>query len=396
VIPARTPRTRALQRALAAAVLILLLLASAQTVRLAWADMLSRSPALEDRERAAALYPSADHYLRLAEKREATTGDSFPDVARAAALEPENPDVLQRLGMRAELAGDLATAERSLLRAASFSTLYQPRYLLAQFYFRHPRGEAFDTWFAGALKVSYGYVGPLLALAGRLRPDPAWLVELGLRQRPAIAREFLLYLRENGQAAASARLALSIARRARPADLPVLFPWMDELLEAGNAAPALEVWNALAAAGRVQGGALDPARPRLIALAPPPSSGRGFAWSFVTTSEVRVAPAGGELHLTLSGNQPEFQVLAWQNVPVLPGALCRLEFDAQTMDGGPSTGISGMISSRSGRREWEELPAGRPAPGALVRANLIHRRPLGSARISGTVSIRNLRLECAP
>jgi len=97
------------------------------TARLAWADHLSQSQDLTARLKAVRLFPSATLYERLAEKREELGGDPLPDLEQAAALEPENARWRLRLGLRAELSGDLGLAERSYRQAARLSRLYQPR-----------------------------------------------------------------------------------------------------------------------------------------------------------------------------------------------------------------------------------------------------------------------------
>src|ERR1035438_154016 len=110
-----------------------LALSSYWALRLAWADQLSGGADLAGRERALQLAPAAVFAARLAERREELGGDSLPDWRRATALDPENPERLMRLGLRAELAGDYALSEKSLLAAAARSRLYQPKYLLAQY-----------------------------------------------------------------------------------------------------------------------------------------------------------------------------------------------------------------------------------------------------------------------
>ncbi len=134
-------------RAIRATSILILAIAAFWSLRLAWADRLSRSVQLAGRERAARWAPwSAAVRERLAEKRDETGGDPVPDLEAVAALEPANARGFERLGQRAEFAGKRELAERSLVHAAELSRLYQPRYLLAQYYFRRGDAAGWDLW----------------------------------------------------------------------------------------------------------------------------------------------------------------------------------------------------------------------------------------------------------
>src|SRR5262245_42949663 len=109
-------------------------------------------------------------------------------------LDPENPDLFMQLGQQAENDGARAAAEQNLLRAAAISRLYQPRYLLAQFYFRHPSGDRFWTWSRAALDTAPGDAGVILQLAWHAHPDAAWLWNNAIPHRPEIARQYLAFL----------------------------------------------------------------------------------------------------------------------------------------------------------------------------------------------------------
>ena len=131
-------------------------------------------------------------HQRLAESREGSGLDPLDALSRAAQMAPANPEPLLRLALRAELKGDYALAERSLLQAAERSRLYQPRYSLSEFYFRRKKDDEFFRWIRSALDASYGDVRPLLVLAWNLRPDPQYFVDLGRKQRPQVETQFLL------------------------------------------------------------------------------------------------------------------------------------------------------------------------------------------------------------
>jgi len=377
--------------------LLVLGLAAYWAVRLAWADHLSRSPGLADRERAVRLAPAAASlYERLADRREELGGDPLPDLERAAALDPANAERHMRLGLRAELAGDFPLAERSLLRAAVLSRLYQPRYLLAQYYFRRGNADSFLTWSRAAFESAYGDVSPLLDLCWRTRPDAEWLVQYALPPRPEIARQCLAFLMRRQQMNAAGVLARRISEAAVAADRPALLEYCDRRLAEGLAGDAVGVWNALSRRRLLPDGELDPARGVSLTNgnfdhAP---GGRGFDWRVEQLSGAKCVLGGGAMRVAFSGRQPEKCLIAWQYVPVEPGIHYRLRFAA------PADGVRWSIFDFSGTEIRGEPGADGPltfAPLAeVVRLALVYQRPLGSPRLEGTVAITAVRLEREP
>ena len=119
--------------------------------------------------------------------------ETLRDLERAAVRDPANAARFERLGQQAEAEGDLQLAERSLLRAAELSRLYQPRYLLAQYYFRRNAPREWGRWSREAfawLRRCDAACGPRVAH----EPDGAAMVEQALTERPLIARQFLFFL----------------------------------------------------------------------------------------------------------------------------------------------------------------------------------------------------------
>jgi hypothetical protein len=365
-------------------------------IRLAWADHLSRATEAGVRERGARLWPGAQAYLRLAELRESRGGDPLPELRRAAAFEPENPELQQRLGLRAELAGDLALAESCLLRAARYSRLYQPRYLLAQYYFRRRNPAAFDRWFAEALDIAWGNVGPLLELWSRTHHDPAELARIGTAQRAPVAREFLLYLNEHGERDAAASVARRLARSPAAEDVPVLLPFLDDSLGEGRVEPAREIWNALSSARLIPQPLLDAAKPRFYAFAPLRSVRHGFDWRLESGEDAALAAVGKDLRIRVSGKQADFTMLAWQYVPVAPGTSCFFEFETAALDATPAASIVPALFFRSAAGRWEELGPGKPAPASLLRAAIVYRRLPSAARLAGEFLVHKAHMDCRP
>jgi hypothetical protein len=225
-------------------------------------------------------------------------------------------------------------AERGLLAAAERSRLYQPRYLLAQFYFRRGNRAAFERWWIAALEKAPGDVTPLLDLAWRAAPDPAGLVLQAMAARPLIARQVVTFLVRNGNAGAARELAEHLAEAGGVDDLAALLGYMNQVLADANVDGAVAVWNTLC-------------RRRLIPYEPIPGEGvaltnvdfahaplaAGFDWHFEPPAEVTCQRSGIGLHITFPGKQPEACVLAWQYVRLRRGAALRLESDAPSASG---------------------------------------------------------------
>ena len=400
--PARLRRILTARTLLLGGALLILMLAGYHAAVLAWSDHLSRSQDLADRERAARLWPTARTYERLADKREEEGQDSLPDLRRAVEADPENPVRLMRLAVRAEFDGDLDLAERSLLRAASLSCLYQPKYLLAQYYFRRKNADLFWRWWQSAQDSAFGDVTPLLELAWHMQPQPERIAVLGRSARPEIRRQYISYLTQKKHATAAYPLARYLAEAATREDLPTLLRYCDERLAEGSAGEPLDLWNVLSRRGLVSGELLDPQTGKSLTNgnfqhAPMPG---GFEWHVNTAPGLDATTFENELRIAFDGNEADGTLIAWKYVPLIPSRRYRLQFmvravDARTADGldfyvyDPAT--KNIAMSRTG----DQLRIF-TAPTEVVRIALIYNRPHGSTRLRGTVAISGVELEMLP
>jgi tetratricopeptide (TPR) repeat protein len=374
-----------------------LALSSYWALRLAWADQLSTATELADRQRAVQLAPIPIFAERLATRREELGGDGLPDLLRAAALDPENPDRLMRLGLRAEMAGDYPLAEKSLLAAAARSRLYQPKYLLAQYFFRRQDADRFWPWARQSLEAAYGDAAPLFELCWRQRPDAAWLRANAIPPRRELARQYLAYLTSREQWTAASVEAHRLAGSAEQADLPGLLAYCDACLSRSDVHEAAEIWNALCNRRLLPHHPLDPAGENLVTngdfLRAP--SGRGFDWRLVAVTGVSADAVGGALRISLSGRQPERSPVIWQYVLTVPGTRYLLRYEAHTGTAVPAPGITWEVTNADPQGE-SEYSLQFVATKSLTQVMLVYRRPPGSARLEGAVSITRVRLERAP
>ncbi len=374
-LPIIAPIRRAIPRL---CVWLLLGLSSYWAARLAWADHLSRDPEPAVRERALSLATAIAQFPeRLADRREDLLLDSLPDRQRAAQLDPENADRLMRLGIRAELAGDYPLAERSLLGAAERSRLYQPKYLLAQFYFRRENPDRFQKWASSAMNAAYGDVAPLLDLCWRVHPDPAWLAANVLPHRPAITRQYLTFLIGHEQWGPALTLARSLGADAQAEDVPVLLQYCDARLANGSATDAHEIWDAMCLRRLLPGEPMDLAR--------------GFDWRPVRQPGVRYRAGDGAIRLSFSGRQPESCQLAWQYVPLEAGATYRLHTQVRAADALAAQSITWEVTGADIAGESTFI-----ARRELGQVILVYRRPPGVARLEGRVDIAHIKLERTP
>ncbi len=399
-VEASVPKGKGVAARLAVWVLVVCALAVAGywSGRLAIADHLSRSASRQDRERAVRLAPSAMFYERLADKREETGQNPIPDLLRAAALDPQNSERHLRLGLRAELEGDIALAERSLIRAAELSRLYAPRYALAQYYFRRENADGFWRWRQAALQSAYGDVTPLLELGRRMQPDVNVLTREAMTAKPLVARQWLAMLVRDGGVLEALPLARHIARSSAREDVPALLGYCNLSLSAGNADAAVDIWNSLCRRGQLPYEPLNRERGPWVtnpefASAP---LGTGLDWNVAKAPWLQSDHSPGELRVRLSGDQPEDCLLAWQYVPTVRGKKYRLRARLR----GDGSGLSWIVFEPSGKWSGGRLQADGwlifEAPADVIRLALMYRRPAGSARLRGTAVLTRIILDPAP
>jgi hypothetical protein len=359
-----------------------------RAARLAWADILYQRGGEPNIRRAIALEPERAEYAL-----------ALGDLERAARLNPRDSATLIELGVRAEMRGDTAGAERRLLDAARVDRTYAPRWALANFYFRRNDAGRFWLWAARAAKMSYGDTGPLFRLMWDLGGPEA---NRHIPPRPDLERQYLAFLLSTGRLDdAPAGAAPLLARRA-PEDRPPLLAYCDRLIAAGRAAQAASVWNALepreafgARAGLVNG-----------AFRTPPAS-RGFDWRLPSIPGVAAALDRGALRIEYTGDQPERCEALYQYLLLTPGRAYTLRWEYRTAGIAPDTGLRWRVldgpavlaeSSGLSSGEWTAgaLRLDTPASINAPRLVLLYQRAPGSTRIEGALWLRNVGLEAAP
>jgi hypothetical protein len=170
----------------------------------------------------------------------------------------------------------------------------------------------------------------------------------------------------------------------------------DREVRAGNAIPAIELWNA--ASGFRP---LDPSQGRILTngdLARAPLN-LGFDWRMVETEGIAETWRPSELTFTFSGSEPEACVVLEQTMYFVPRHF-RLRFDYLTGFEAPS-GVRWALDNSAGSPlgasdKWREGAFDIPRTRGLAHLRLVYQREPGTTRTQGRIEFRNLRLENTP
>jgi hypothetical protein len=365
------------------------------SIVLARADAYFRAGTPETVQRAVEIAPRKTEYLALRALQLDYEGvDSTALTEKIAALNPRSSAPRIKLGLAAEIRGDSTAAERWLLDAASVDHQFEPRWTLANFYFRAEKQEEFWKWMRLALEVSYGDRTPAFELCRRVSGDAEEILRRAIPDRHEVVGAYLAYLSEQG---GEYRGIVAVARRLADyhdaSDLPLLYGVCDQLLAARDPG-ALQVWllaGEAAPLGIFNGD-----------FAKTPAD-HGFDW--------RVVRSAGVTHITLdappghriafSGLEPESCSLLEQTLLLASGKRYRLQWEARTAGIRSPSGLEWVLG-RQGMalphsEDWASGEATFTAPEAFSLLTLRYQRPVGESRAEGYVELRHVRLaEAAP
>ncbi len=330
---------RWLTRMGAIACVVVLFVAALFSIRLAWADIEFRRGTEDSIARAVRILPNNIQYaLFHALQMEYAGVDSTAELERAAALSPMSSAPRLRLGLQAEARGDGKDAEKWLLDAARVDHQFEPRWTLANFYFRQNRTDDFWVWMHAALEVSYGDRRPAFDLCWRMSANAGEILRRGvpLQNREVLAA-LLAYVLDTHREDAGV-VAEDLAKFRDPGDIPLLDAACTALIDQGSAQKAARLWTETghSPAGGVWNGN--------FASVP---KGAGFDWIFDTPPGVTLLRLDGRgLRVELSGMQPESARLLRQIVLLDPGRNYRLQWSARTNGLPDQTGLTWMLGDQ--------------------------------------------------
>ena len=380
------------------------------SVRWAVADYLANNPSRSRIEYALRLAPGdPEYYVRLAEAEPAL---ALSLMQRAVDLNPLNSSVWIEFARAAEEHKDFPGAEHSLLRAVQLDKTFAPRWLLAEYYSRRNDEARFWPAVRAALATSYDDVTPLFDLCWKFAPEPQIILDRAVPNRPDVLRQYFDFLLSKNRLDAADAIANQVVRDAGPDAVPSLLSYCDRLLEKKDSSRAVEIWNALAAKRLLEYPALAVAQGRSLTdgAFEKPFLARGFDWRLSAVDGVFVQSGGGSvgLRFDFSGKQPESCELLAEFVPVEPLRPYQLvvRYATDGLDG--DTGIkwrvmdvrtgadlllgAGHVVASARKETAEPYKFSTPAEARLVKIVLAYERALGTVRIEGSLSLRNVAL----
>jgi hypothetical protein len=325
------------------------------SVQLARADAAFRLGTAEGVARAVELAPGNAEYLSLAALQAEYDGrDAEPLLRRMTALHPRASAPRIRMGLAAELRGDAAGAEQWLLGAYAVDRQFEPRWTLANFYFRQGRRAEFWMWMRPALEVSYGDRRPAFELCWRMSGDAEEILR-AMPEREDVAADYLVFLMN--------RPGALITAAARVHREELLLAAVDVLLEAKRYGDAVTVWR--------QAGRAEP-----VGVTAPnfagPQTGHGFDWRWANAEGVQHVSRG---RVRLTGAQPESVEIVRQYVGGLR-AGARYGVQAES-----SVQVPGLM--------WR---LDREGDAEVAVLTLRYERPRGEARAEAEFELSGVRL----
>ena len=379
------------------------------SARLAYGEILYGRGTAESMARAAGLEPGDAQYgKRRAELAEA----AGPDAAQAQeALEavlrakPGDAETLIKLGLRAEMRNDFAAAERELLEAARHDRGYDPRWSLANYYFRRRDGENFWKWARAACEMAYE-PAPLFRLLWNYTDDSGEILDRAIPGRPEILRQYLGFLVGGPHWEPAGAVAKRILEQPGTEDVPLLMAYCDRLLAARRGRDALELWNALARRGLSGAGPLDPEHgPVNGGLSAAPGNS-GFDWRLAAVEGVTASQDPPGVRLSFSGEEPEACEPLWQYVMLEAGARYKMTFEYAASGVAEGSGLRWCVEDVSGEpaviaesedlvhEGWREGSARFTTPAGMLlgRVVLSYRRAPGTTRVEGSIRLRGITL----
>jgi tetratricopeptide (TPR) repeat protein len=375
------------RRIFAVAALLVLAVAAVYSIRLALADAAFRRRTPQSVARALEILPDRANYLLFrAQQMDYDGENSTALLERAARVNPLSSAPRIRLGLAAEARGDLSGAEKWLLDAASVDRQFEPRWTLANFYFRRERRSEFWKWIRAALDVSYGDRRLAFDLCWRMSQNAEEVLAQAIPERREVLAAYLYYVTDQRRGAVGAA-ALKLAQLRDQPDVPELETACDLLIDDGKFAEARELWQRM---GHPQTG--------LIANGDfgTEPSGHGFDWRPSSAEGLSYVPLPGSYRILFSGRQPESTELLRQFVALQPDKTYSLHWVARTQGFVSPSGVEWSVgmarAALEPAQDWHAGIMDFKAEAALMPITLVYHRPTGQARAEGSVEIRAVSL----
>lgn len=368
-----------------------LLLAAYWSVRLSRADWLDHQGWRGALQLASALAP--DHAGLRAE---------LSDWPGAVARNRYDSASWIRLGLEAEAGGDQISAERYLQRAAEFDRLFDPRWTLANYYFRRQAWMPFWTWARAAAETSPQPPLALYQLCHEATPDMEQIFERVIAGERRLLEGYLYWVQTQDDLVGIRAVASRAIDLAGPEQRGALAACTSRILQLGAPADALRLWNRMLAVRLFPFERLDPGNGVSLTNGDlrQPLRGETFNWVLHGVDGVISRHDGGGVRFEFSGSQAGHCNLLTQNLAVLGGRRYRLRCRYRTSGiergAGPAWAVAEFATGEPLAAEsWSEtsmefVTATRVE---VVPLELVYRRMPGTTRINGVLWLENVRLE---
>ncbi len=307
-----------------------------------------------------------------------------------------------RLGLDAEAGGDQISAERYLLRAAEFDRLFDPRWTLANYYFRRQAWPPFWIWARAAAEVSPQTPVALYQLCQEATPDLERIFERVISDRRGLLEGFLNWAQAQDDLEGIRAVTARAIGLAGPGQRDALAACTSRILQLGAPADALRLWNRILAARLFPFARLEPESGLSLTNGDfrQPLRGETFNWMLHGVEGVTSRHVEGGVRFEFSGSQAEHCNLLTQNLPILGGRRYRLRCRYRTSGiergAGPVWSVADLAMGEPLAAEpWTDTSMEFVAPPRteVVRLLLLYRRIPGTTRINGLLWLENVRLE---
>lgn len=402
----------------------------AVSIRFAVADFYAhpradRPDAVERLTKAIGMRPSNAEYLLWKAQAEMSGMAASDDIVRAdfekvLTLDRRNSEALMNLGILAQRAGDSAKAEAYLLQAVELDRTFKPVWTLTNHYFQTGQFDKMWPRITQTLKIADpGLEGlarfsakPIFELCRRAGATPQQILALTPERQGLLLHLFFdaLERKDWDTGLLVFPKALAVSDASDIVQRNAYSGFCGGLLNMHRTPEALEVWNRLIERGMVKSTLLHPEMGESLAdpgLLEGPSTDP-FGWLMKTNPHAVVSHDRGLLQVEFDGREDESYELLTKNLPVLKGRTYTFRWKAD-IEGvkREETGESGFaVHFISGDAEMAERcpdligPANTrecrfrtPADSDLVRMIVLYRRPLGSRRFTGTISMTGFGLD---
>jgi hypothetical protein len=384
------------------------------SVRLGRADWLAGQATVPAASRSIELAPGISVYLRHAAEIRESEGLSASGLReRSAQINPLDSGNWIHLGLRSEMEGRNGDAEREFLQAFEVDRQFEPRWALANFYFRQGNAKRSLEWARKALEFGGGDLTAVFQLCWTVSGNAAEILDIAIPPRVEVLAQYLQFLDGSGRVAEASEVSQALLPLASSDQVPILIAHCSRSLEAGQTEAAMRVWNGLVGRGLIAGERVEPegGSSSVDTGFQREMTGQGFEWGVQRADGVAVErlPDRHGVRIVFSRNEPEHYTILGQWIALASGKnyRFRVTYAASGMDAAglkwviysPQTKAALMSAVVMKETSESHTIAARfmsPTGTQLARLELRYDREPGTVRPEGSIVFSHLTLEPAP